>query len=404
MKNKEFLKKFGLLRNPFPPAAAGIDTERELYLSKTWRDKIDNYFNLINSGEGPKAFPVIGQYGSGKTVLLKTYLKEFFESKRITAFYFENPGVEFYDLANTLMRNMGRYEFSKALWERCKEYIPKGPQATLFPVSYSEWLATLKTKAERERKANEIQSIIREKLKITEDEEVAYKLALIIVETASKPYFEYRDFIAGTKVSLVAEKEEARYFKAIVRAITETYGVEGVAFLIDEFEEVAIPKRMPTRKSHEYLATLRRLIDFSETENLWIVLSMTPEGADTTTKLNPGLWQRFTRSDQYRLDLDPLSPQESKELLIWWLDRARVSDRYKQKTFPFPEEIEKVLKRGELRLPRSLVRIGFFALSKAEEKEIEPPFSLKYIEEIINDLYPQEKKDTRGARDEQEKK
>lgn len=397
MESKGILKKMDLSRNPFPPAAAGIDTERELYVPKTWKEKVDNYFNLLNSARGPKAFPIIGQYGSGKTVLLKTYLKRFFDSKRITAFYFENPGVEFYDLANSLMRSMGRYEFSKALWERCKEYLPKGPQATLFPVSYSDWLATLRTKAERETKASEIQSIIREKLKITQDEEVAYKLALIVVETASKPYFEYRDFIAGTKASLVAEKEEARYFKAIVKSIIETYGVEGVALLIDEFEEVAIPKRMSSRKSHEYLATLRRLIDFSETENLWIVLSMTPEGAETTNKLNPSLWQRFTRSNKYRLDLDPLSLQESKELLIWWLDRARISNEHERKTFPFPDNIENALKRGELRLPRSLVRIGFFALSRAEEKRIDPPFSFKYIEDMIDDLYPQEKRKRSGS-------
>lgn len=392
MKSKENLKKYGLSRNPFPPAASGIDIERELYLPRTWEDNIQKYLNLLSSGTGPKAFPVIGEYGSGKTVLLKTHLKKLFNDIRIYAFYFENPGLQFYDLANSLMRNLGRYEFSKALWERCKEFLSTGLQVTLFPVSYGEWLSNLRTRSEREKRLREIQSIIRNNLRITDDEEVAYKLGLLIVETAVKPYFEYRDFVAGAKVSLVAEKEEAQYFKAIIKSIIKTYDVEGIAFLIDEFEDVSIAKRISSRKAHEYLSTLRRLIDVSEKENLWIVLSMTPEGAQTTRELSPALWDRFTKSNEYRLELDPLDYKEAKELLIWWLNRARISNEHKGSLFPFPENIEEVLKRGDLRWPRVLVRIGFFALSKAEEEKIKVPFPKEYIEGIIEDLYPKERK------------
>lgn len=287
--NKILEEKYKLSRNPFPPAAAGIDVERDVYIPHGWEKKIGRYYETLSRGGGVKAFPVIGDYGSGKTVLLKGYLKEFFEEKRIMPFYFENPGVQFYDLANTLMRTLGRLEFSKALWEICKQYDTNRGMMRLSPLSLEELLHSLKTRRDREEKARELSRILRNELELTDDEEVAYRLALIIVETAAKPYFEYRDFTTGKKSSLVAEKEEPTYFKAIINSIIRIYNVEGVAFLMDEFEDVAIPRRMSRNKSYEYLATLRHLIDVSGEENFWIVIAMTHQAATSTREMNPPL-------------------------------------------------------------------------------------------------------------------
>ncbi|MBA7635092.1 hypothetical protein ES703_42692 [subsurface metagenome] len=391
--SKSFIEeKYKLSRNPFPPAASGIDVERNLYIPPKWRKKIGEYYETLYHGEGAKAFPIVGEYGSGKTVLLKGYLKDFFENKRIKTIYFENPGVKFYDLANTLMRSLGRYEFSKALWERCKEYLAERGQRLLFSMSFSDMLATLKTRAHREEKAKELSDVIKNKLNLTDEDEVAYKLGLMIVDTSSKPYFSYRDFVAGPKGSLVAEREEPKYFKAVINAITKTYGLEGVTFLMDEFEEIAFPKRMTRKQTYEYLATLRSLIEISERENLWIILAMTPEAAAETQEMNNALWQRFTHQEKETImTLEPLTELESKELIKWWLNRPRGEDElkaYKNKIFPFPEDIEKVLERPEVRLPRPLVRIGFFTLARAEEEKIEAPFPIDFIEKIINELYP----------------
>ena len=392
--SESFMKeKYMLSRNPFPPAASGIHVERNIYIPPKWEEKIGEYYETLRHGEGAKAFPIVGEYGSGKTVLLKGYLKDFFEKKNIKTIYFENPGVKFYDLANTLMRTLGRYEFSKALWERCKEYLAVRGQISLFPMSFSDVLSTLKTKTDRERKAQELSDVIINKLNLTDDEEVAYKLSLMIVETASKPYFSYRDFVAGRK-SYVAEKEEPKYFKAVINAIIKTYGVDGVAFLIDEFDEIAFPKRMTRKQTYEYLSTLRSLIEISERENLWIIAAMAPEAAEETEKMNPALWQRFTHQEKETLlTLEPFTVEESKELIKWWLNRAREEDDFKDyrgSLFPFPSNIEEVLKRPEIRLPRPLVRIGFFTLARAEKEKVKAPISIDFIERIINELYPPE--------------
>lgn len=391
MSKSFILEEYKLSRNPFPPAASGIDVEKDLYIPPKWEGKIEDNYKTLHHGKGAKAFPIVGDYGSGKTVLLKGYLKDFFESKRIKTIYFENPGVKFYDLANTLMRSLGRYEFSKALWERCKQYLTERGQKLLFPMRFSDMLATLKTRADRERKVSELSNVIKKDLNLTDDGEVAYKLGLMVVETTSKPYFSYRDFVVGTK-GLVAEREESKYFKAVINAIIKIYGVKGVAFLIDEFEEIAFPKRMSHKQTYEYLATLRSLIDISEKENLWIISAMTMEAVEETRKMNPALWQRFTQQEKETiLRLEPLTVEESKELIKWWLNMARDEDDfkdYRDSLFPFPGDIEKVLKRPEVRLPRPLVRIGFFTLAEAEEKKIKAPISIDFIEGIINKLYP----------------
>uniref|UniRef100_A0A7V3N5P9 ATP-binding protein n=1 Tax=candidate division CPR3 bacterium TaxID=2268181 RepID=A0A7V3N5P9_UNCC3 len=397
-------EKYKLSRNPFPPAASGIEAEK-IYIPQRWQRRFEKYYRLLSTGSGAKGFPIVGEYGSGKTALLKGYLKGFFEEKRIKTIYFKNPGVQFYDLANDLMGSLGRNEFSKALWERCKEFL-RSDELYLFPRSFSDFLNDLKkrSKEEEKRKVEDLSNVVIKNLKLTSDPEIAYRIASMIAETATKPYFSYRDFVAGAKGAVVAEKKEPEYFQAIIRGIIEAYDVEGVAFLIDEFEEIAFPKRMTRKQTYDYLATLRSLIDLSQAENLWIVIAMTPEAAEETRRMNPGLWQRFVHRDhlmrrdrETEFKLEPLDIEESKHLIIWWLDRAR--EENKNKLFPFPKDIDKILEnRPDIRLPRPLVKLCFFALAKAENEQIEAPIPIDFIEKVVNEFYPRSKVGSENGR------
>jgi len=373
-------------------AATGIDLEKDLnlFIPAAWNSNIEEYYSIISKGIGVKAFPIIGDYGSGKTAFLKGYLSEYLLKKRIKPFYFENPGVRFYDLANMLLRNLGRYEFAKALWERSEVYLKDRAQTRLVPRTFDQMLSRLKTKGDRETMAHNIAKILKNEIEITDDEEIAYRLALMVVETANKPYFEYRDFIAGQKNALVPERIESKYFKCLIRAIIDIYGVDGVAFLIDEFEDVAISKRMSRTKSYEYLATLRQLIDLSMEENLWIVTAMTSEAAQTTKEMNNALWERFTHNEVTKIQLGPLSGEESKDLLIWWLNRARDNNNQKRDSlFPLPDEfIDFLESRPDIRFPRPLVKSCFIIISKAANDNINAPIPIDFIKETINRLYP----------------
>jgi hypothetical protein len=170
----------------------------------------------------------------------------------------------------------------------------------------------------------------------------------------------------------------------------DIYGFDGVAFLIDEFEDIAISRRMTRAKSYDYLATLRHLIDLSKEENLWIIIAMTSEAAQTTREMNNALWERFTRSEETKIQLGPLSQGESKDLILWWLNRARNDDKLKNSLFPFPDEfIEFLGNRPDIRLPRHLVKSCFFIISKASNQGISPPIPLEFIKDTVDQIYPQ---------------
>lgn len=377
---------YHLKYNPFPPATAGIDIRENLWIPPAWKDKLIDLLDLLKQGTGPKALPIIGRYGSGKTYLLN-WLEQTFVKRGILPHLFDNPGLQFYDLANMLMRKVGRYEFSKGLWELSKTYSYM-KQPRLIDLTFNQWLQIISSKPEREKAVRMLQEVLYQDLKLTDDEEIAYKLALTVAQTVTKPYFDYRDFIAGGKESLVAEKQEAPYFRALIHALMKINNVSGIAFLIDEFEEVSSGRRISKRKGHEYLATLRRLINLSEAENFWIITAMTEGGAKTTEELEPALWERFTAIGKYKFELTPLEIKEAESLLIWWLDRARLEGVEKGTLFPFPNDAVSLLKQRIVPYPRPLVRFGFFLLSEAMNNNEKPPIRGEFAQHVIDKLFP----------------
>lgn len=389
--NDQFLQEeYHLTRNPFPPAASGIELGRlDPYVPKEWQEKVEKYYSELETGSGAKAFPVIGEYGTGKTVFLNGYLKRFFEKKRILTIYFENPGTQFYDLLNELLRSIGRYEFSKAIWELSKEYMAQQKQRTLFEMEYSDYLSQLKKKSDKVEKTKELQDILK-RINLTDDDEIAYRIATIVVDTSTKPYFEYKDFVAGRKDTLVAERQEDKYFKAILNAIKEIYNVNGIALLIDEFEDVAISKRMTRNASFEYLATLRKLIQISQDDNVWIVMAMTPQAAEITKSMNEALWERFTHNEKNTIILHPMELEEATDLYRWWLNLGRDDQQSEHQgtLHPFEENILDVLSEDpKLRNPRTLVKIGFFTLAKGIKDRISAPISKEVMTGVIKEYY-----------------
>ena len=89
----------------------------------------------------------------------------------------------------------------------------------------------------------------------------------------------------------MAEAEEAPYFGAILKTISKGVNAEAIAFLIDEFEEVGLQKRLTRRAAYDYLGTLKRLINLSQSADseFWVFLSMTPDSYETTVEMDPAL-------------------------------------------------------------------------------------------------------------------
>ena len=92
------ISRLGLKYNPFEPAASGAPVS-DLWIPGRWKSKLDDFFEAMQHTEGPKAYAILGEYGSGKTYLLKYLERQYLPDFRIRPFFFDNPGVQFYDLA-----------------------------------------------------------------------------------------------------------------------------------------------------------------------------------------------------------------------------------------------------------------------------------------------------------------
>ena len=352
MDQPKIFARYELQFNPFPPAATGTAFTKDIWIPSSWFNEMESMYSALSGGEGPKAAIVVGSYGSGKTLLLHWMMEQLFRPNRIQSFYIGNPGLAFYTLADELLRQIGRYEFSKAVWQALSnEHSMFANQTSFVESPFHVWLESLRTQTAkvnaRRRLAEALQN-----LGLTDEEEVSFRFAQTVVGTRERPFFTFRDFVPRSSTSLVAENQETRYFKALVRILLFVYGWEGIAFLLDEFEDVALGKRLARRQSHEYTSTLRRLLDAADEERFWLALSITPEGLEQTRLLEPALLERFGGEFQ----LKPLSDNDAYTLVLHRLRSARENDQGSS-LWPFEDDVLDVLKAVNRSNPRTLVKI-----------------------------------------------
>ena len=384
----DILKKLRLDSNPFEPSATGAPLSGVLSPPHALAERAKHLLDVHGTGKGVKAIVIIGEYGTGKTCLLQWLHREVFPNRLIKSFYFDNPGVQFYDLANRLLRTIGRKDFAKFIWELAGSYVTGPLQGNFFREGFEEYLSSAfrpKRRTSRQDMTPPLQDAIKS-AGVTSDEQIAHCLARIVTDIVKKPYFEYRDFIPRLKGSVVAEGEEARYFGAILKTISQGTGAKAIAFLIDEFEEIGLQKRLTKRAAHDYLATLKRLINLSQSGpvDFWIVLSMTPDAYETTNELEPSLADRFSGR---RLDIEPLKHEDAFALMRSRIVVARSGDaeESKESLFPFPDDV--VFRLNTYSNPRRLIKVCFRAIGQADA-DLQLPFTEDYLHEIEEELYP----------------
>ena len=382
------LHKLKLEFNPFEPSASGPPLKGPLSPPRTIANHTYELLTTHQTGHGAKAVVITGDYGTGKTCLLSWLDRTVLPSRRIKSFYFDNPRVQFYDLANALLRTIGRKDFAKFLWELAAPFVSVPYQRDLFQSGFEAFVSAQRSRSLR-RELGEVSSALQEAILqtgITSDEQIADCLSRIVTDAVRKPYFEYRDFVPRQQGSLVAEAEEASYFGAILRTISKGFNAEAIAFLIDEFEEIGLQKRLTRRAAHDYLATLKRLIDLSQSTEVefWVFLSMTPDSYETTVEMSPALEGRFSGRV---LSIQALNEDEATALVRSRIDAARRADTQEQNIglFPFPDEIR--FRPVTYANPRRLVKTCFYAVADATDRTV-LPFSDAYLESIEERYYP----------------
>ena len=381
MKIDNSLENLGLKFSPFPPATTGVAIIKDVWIPDSWRSGLESIYQQLATSSGDKALVLIGEYGSGKTYVLQWMQENLFKKNRVQTFLFDNPGVAFYDLANLLLRQVGRYELSKGLWEVLSPKLMAVTPKRLIQLSFPEWLASVKSRLQRDDVLPKLATIIKEE-SLTTDEEIAYQVARVIVETGDRPYFQYRDFVAGRAGALVPENQEPAYFRTLVRIIGKIYGASAIAFLIDEFEDVALQRKLNKKQSFDYLSTLRRLLNVTREEAFWVTLTMTPEALVETRSLDASLVQRFAQP----YEIPPLTDEEAYELVKRRLREARLEDR--DDIWPFDEDALTALRPTTRSRPRPLIKVCWQAIAKAAEEKGAPPISGDFIRKAEELIYP----------------
>lgn len=370
------MQNLGLKFNPFPPAATGAAFLSNIWLPNSWTEKITDHLDQLQAGSGAKATVVVGGYGTGKTLLLQWMLHNEFPRRRIRPYFFDNPGVAFYSLANELLRQIGRYELSKSMWELLYEPDESlNLQRPLIELSFRNWLDSLDRRRGKIRAIDGLaQSMLAKSL--TDDEEIAHRFSTLVVETKERPFYQFRDFTPRSPNSLVSEQREAHYFQTIIRVLASVFEVEGISFLIDEFEDVALGKLLPRRQSTEYIVTLRRLLDTASEENFWLTISITPEALEQTNSIEPALMERFGSP----IYIPNLSEDDAYKLVAHRLKEARI-DEGRNALWPFDDEALDSISPTNWAIPRRLIKIFWQSLALASRRQLNPPIPNSVVSE-----------------------
>ncbi len=388
----DMLSKLGLAFNPFEPAASGPPVGIAISPPRPLADRLSGFVETGRRARGPKVLVILGDYGTGKTCLLRWLHGGLLPDQRIRPFYFDNPGVHFYDLANALLRTIGRKDFAKFIWEFAGPHLSTPYDRNLFRQSFNEYLIaeSRPRRGDRQDAVEPLQKAIMS-ANVTSDEEIAHCLARIVTDAVRKPYFEYRDFLPSKTDSLVAEAAEAPYFGAILTMLARGSGADAIAFLIDEFEEIGLQKRPTKRVVHDYLSTLNRLVHLTrqQDDHFWLFLSMTRDTYRTTMEFEPALVERFATQDSV-LRIEPLHRHDALTLIQSRLRAARHRNSTSggsdngSTLFPFPDDVP--FRSRTRSNPRRLVKACSSAISAASE-DTTLPFSTDYLRKVEDRLF-----------------
>lgn len=167
------LKKLELEFNPFEAAASGAPLGSELVPPPPLAARTCDLLDRHQTGRGVKSIVVVGEYGFGKSCLLQWLHGRVLPERRIKTFYFDNPGVQFYDLANALLRAIGRKDLAKFIWEYAGPYVPTPYQSSLFQQSFEEYLSSPVRGRNQPDLASPLQQAIMQ-AGITTDDQIAH--------------------------------------------------------------------------------------------------------------------------------------------------------------------------------------------------------------------------------------
>jgi len=392
LKKEEIIEKdyssLGLKFNPFP--VAGLPRYPLPPLDDEVSEKISHFIRSTYTREEYGGLAIVGEYGMGKTHLMKYIqflIDELTRHKEIdftaVTCFIDRPEDTPQKVIHKVVEEIGLDNIRKYIWkilidkfEEDKAFYEKfRPKGTLLLQSKEEWnnlfeepvksnyLEFLKRFRDVGGNFKKLQEHARDIIKeeIVRDSALADRYLNLILFAEEKEADVSWDILAGYISKKDVQRKEIMFLRSIVE-ILRRVGFKQLYVFIDEFEDIVLLKGA---RLTNYLLTLNTLIN---RERKWAVtVSLTGNTLKIIKEKSPPLYDRLT---SYEVILRPLNDEKSKKLLINYLNLAR--ERDEDSFSPFSEESIKEMFRISRGNYRSFILLAHNAIEVAlnENKEL----------------------------------
>jgi len=338
--------KFYLKRNPFP--AIGIPEETPS-ITVDREDVIKRFQNvvweLLDTGKSIITV-MVGEYGSGKTHLLKVFKKsintQLLSSERTLAVYVKTPGEDFSylfygfvdDIGHDLLAQLSSRYVSKTM--RSQHELLKHIFDDEARKSFKSAKLGLEETIEKLRFLDLTNDLKRSRFSGIDSDLAQAFLSLVKPELSSTAW----KWFLGERLNKdekdllhidasIDPKETYKLFRDFTK-LFQIVGIENLVILVDELEKTTLLQKL---KRDKYQDDLRRLID-DHPKNMCFYFAIAPRQWKDLTKEPTALVRRL--KGNWHL-LEDFKENETEELIEKYLYSARI-DQYPGKkvkaTFP----------------------------------------------------------------------
>jgi Cdc6-like AAA superfamily ATPase len=360
-KSEKDFSDFNLKFNPFP--LAGLPRFPLPPLDLDLIQKIRHFILNTYSGGEYSGLTVVGDYGMGKTHMLK-YIQSLIEGLvkkaqqnkidfAAATCFVDRPEDSPQRVVHKIIEDIGYDKVRKYVWriviqklaENPKDFYDKyKPKRTLidesdswaqlfvepYKTNYLKFLAHF-------RKLNGniklLQEAVREIIKeeIVADSSLADAYLDLILFADEKVAESSWDILAGYHSKRDIQRKEIIFLNSIVKILRKV-GFRHLYVFVDEFEDIG---KLSSAKKTNYLLTLITLIN---RERQWsVIVSLIRDVLEEEIKKqSPPLYDRLTTT---MIDLRPLNEAKAKKLLSGYLNVARQEES--ESIFPFLDNVVK---------------------------------------------------------------
>jgi len=390
----------GLTHNPFPPTGitGSGSAPGPYYLLPGVQENLSEFVRQAVRNVDFCGMVVLGDYGSGKTALLKYFERAVSRSQErglpLAAYYVANPGINFADVLQSMTRAIDRDVLQKYAWAFAVMEIQSGQQENGeymedlgLPAISPEQLLQITDRHQfwrvfREElgvSANSISEAVTNVLQqALPDSALAQDLSALMLgdrRTASQTWANLTRQLPATS----SKKPEPSNRLDSLMTILSKNGINHVFLLIDEFEDVVF-NRMSKRQRDDFTATLRLLIA-QHGHDLSVIFASNSAGWELITRSDPGLQERF----KFELELGEFNGDDLKGVVTSYLRNAKIEDVdtafevYSDQTLSFIQEHQYTLARPLMAVLYRLTENFWDAEQSPSVAEIESFLTEPYV-------------------------